>query len=847
MPLLNTSGTNTTRGRAGHSVSESKFSRAAVYALLVYAVIQSVVGLAFWDIQPAEEPNILLRGISLALFLAVGLYLVANTRADGRLLYLGTSLVLIAVAFASGALRYLTPDFWVGFVRLPSDVFLPFVLFTFFLSWPRNTAESVYHLVFLRFLLTAGLVLFGVNLLIALGVALPPTLLALDHLADGTNDTDLVDAFSYSLTFLVLPLLIYRTWRAGPEEKARAVFFVSVLALTISMPCGFIMWVALQEAVNLPRIPPTLFENLRITFNVILLLNPVAVTYAVIVDEIVPIKYVVRQSVRFLLGQYTVLLLGALPFVLLAANIYVERNRTISEVLADPETLIYLLLAVVGYFAIRQRERIVRQLERRFFRDRYVLETAISQVMRLGHNSASPAELGVATLELLEDLLKPEFVELCLLRSDSGQFTSVRGTSTFQMSDAVVNHLAGIDQPVVYQKTTLEPSLRDWMIGAEVHVLMPIHAQDGKVLAVVAIGRKRSQEKYGPTDSELFGAVVNSLQLAFGSVRMSRMIHAPAQVDGSVGDSSALARLCEGCKQVYSSAKEECCGAATRLCSIPPVINDRFRLEGLMGRGSSGEVFRALDLELRREVAVKCLGRTTPGEARVFRRESVATAAFSSPYLAAIYDTQLYDGLPVLIFELMPGGSLADHLQASGKLSIAETLRLGSAVGLGLDYLHRRGSLHRDIKPANIGFTAERDAKLLDFGLARATVTAAIPGVPDVQTQTMRSTYSTGHCVGTPLYWAPEVLLGKAPDAASDVWALCVVLYEALTGCHPFECGTWHESASAILDGERRPGLFQHAPAALVETIASGLSRTRQERPTAGTLAAALINLAEGA
>ena len=191
-----------------------------------------------------------------------------------------------------------------------------------------------------------------------------------------------------------------------------------------------------------------------------------------------------------------------------------------------------------------------------------------------------------------------------------------------------------------------------------------------------------------------------------------------------------------------------------------------------------GEVYRARDSRLRREVAIKVLRESIAhgGDFERFQREARAASALSHPNICAVYDLGEADGRSFLVMELLEGQTLRDYV---GKKPVAAEVVLALAMQIAdaLEAAHTKGILHRDIKPGNIMVNARLHAKVLDFGLAKQLV----PAETD-DTLTLESLTAAGTVMGTPHYMAPEILQGKPADARADLWALGIVLHEMLTG-----------------------------------------------------------------
>lgn len=214
------------------------------------------------------------------------------------------------------------------------------------------------------------------------------------------------------------------------------------------------------------------------------------------------------------------------------------------------------------------------------------------------------------------------------------------------------------------------------------------------------------------------------------------------------------------------------------------VLGDRYRLLAPVGTGGSAHVFLAEDVKLRRRVAVKVLHAALADDEaflKRFRLEAQAVAGLNHPHIMRVYDWGDDAGVdvpgPFLVLEYLGGGSLRDMLDTGYRLSPAQALLVGLEAARGLDHAHRRGLVHRDIKPANLLFDEEGRLCVADFGVARALAEAAW-------------TEPTGAVIGTARYASPEQARGASVDGRADVYALALVLVEALTGQVPFATDT---------------------------------------------------------
>jgi eukaryotic-like serine/threonine-protein kinase len=282
------------------------------------------------------------------------------------------------------------------------------------------------------------------------------------------------------------------------------------------------------------------------------------------------------------------------------------------------------------------------------------------------------------------------------------------------------------------------------------------------------------------------------------------------------------------------------------------VTFSHYRLVQKIGEGGMGIVFRALDLRLEREVAVKVLPAGTLADEAAktrFRQEAMTLSRLNHPHIAVVHDFDSYDGTDFLVMELLEGETLATRLQ-KGALPPDQVLRFGIEIAEALDRAHRIGIVHRDLKPANIMITPH-GAKLLDFGLAKYRKPegdAAAGGLSSLATE-VRDLTAQGTILGTFQYMAPEQLEGKPADARSDLFAFGAVLYEMSTGRKAFEGKSQASLIASIMGGEPPPisKVQPMSPPALDRLVKTCLAKDPEERwQTAHDVKLQLQWIAEG-
>jgi Tol biopolymer transport system component len=258
--------------------------------------------------------------------------------------------------------------------------------------------------------------------------------------------------------------------------------------------------------------------------------------------------------------------------------------------------------------------------------------------------------------------------------------------------------------------------------------------------------------------------------------------------------------------------------SALHVALAPGTRLGEFEVIAMVGAGGMGEVYRARDVRLRRDVAIKVLPASVSDDSerlRRFEQEARATAALNHPNILAVFQMGTYEGAPYLVSELLEGSTLREQL-ARGPLPIRKAIDYAVQVARGLAAAHDKGVVHRDLKPENLFITKDGLAKILDFGLAKL-----IHSRRDVDSDVPTESRGTdpGVVMGTVGYMAPEQVAGKAADHRADIFAFGAILYEMLTATRAFRKPTAAETMSAILN-EDPPAASQ-----LVATISPALQK----------------------
>jgi Tol biopolymer transport system component len=281
-----------------------------------------------------------------------------------------------------------------------------------------------------------------------------------------------------------------------------------------------------------------------------------------------------------------------------------------------------------------------------------------------------------------------------------------------------------------------------------------------------------------------------------------------------------------------------------------------YRVTAALGSGGMGEVYRATDTSLGRDVAIKVLPPEVahdPDRLQRFKREAHLLASLNHPHIAAIYGLEEADGKPFLALELVEGEDLKQRL-ARGALPVAEALEIGEQIAEALEEAHNKGIVHRDLKPANVKLTPDGKVKVLDFGLAKAwagdasgvgSATSALSQSPTLA----HSGTVAGVILGTAAYMSPEQARGKPVDKRADVWSFGVLLWEMLTGHALFAGDTVTDVIAAVVTKEPDLGALPVGTPAAVRRLVSRCLRKdpRRRLPDMGAARLELSDVRAGA
>jgi hypothetical protein len=337
-----------------------------------------------------------------------------------------------------------------------------------------------------------------------------------------------------------------------------------------------------------------------------------------------------------------------------------------------------------------------------------------------------------------------------------------------------------------------------WLRETGTNLLVPMHGSDGKLAGIFSLGEKMSQIPYTTRDKELLGTLANQIALVHENLSLKDRVRREQKIKTEVlsrfdEGTISLLKECPRCGKCFDRNDEKCDADNSELTFTLPVertIENRYRLEKLLGKGGMGAVYEATDTRINRSVAVKILSGAMFGNRdalRRFEREAQTAGKLNHRNIVTVFDYGVLSTEGAfLVMELVRGETLSEVLKRDKKLDAETVVAWFGQVLDGLEAAHRAGIIHRDLKPDNIFVTRNEDKTvrlcILDFGLARLsdhefTDSVTVPGT----------------VMGTLGYMPPEQLRGEKVDERSDLFAAGVMIYESLYGEKPFAGRTYQE------------------------------------------------------
>ena len=513
------------------------------------------------------------------------------------------------------------------------------------------------------------------------------------------------------------------------------------------------------------------------------------------------------------LARRVLLALVGLPLMGLGAFELLQDPSSLHDVASHPVAAAVAALSCVAALVLLIGDPLPWPIGRAFERRRRP-DAVVAAVTSHIRDAADERELTDRVEPIVATALCVQPVRL-LVADEHGVFVHPRRRcASLSRDSALVASLGDDDDGVAWDgdrsRDVLPPSEQAWLESGAFVALAPLRARTGRLLGMLAIGGAEDALPLDLTDLDALRAVACPIALVLEQVTGH-------DLSGGRAVEDRPAAQCRECGSVLAAAEARCgCGGQTDTAALPQVVAGKFRIDRRLGVGAMGVAYLGRDLSLGRPVVVKALQRRSSATTRQLAAEAQAMAVVTHPSLAGIFALETWRGVPLLVMEFVPGGTLADRLR-DGPLRPAVVLDMGRTLAGGLEALHAAGLHHNDVKPANIAVGASGLPKLLDFGLAGLAA----------------ADFDEEALAGTPLYLSPEGLAGRDVAESGDLWALAMVLYESIAGVHPFAGGDVADVLAQVR-AARVPDIRMFCPDGsplLARLFSDLLSTTPERRP----------------
>lgn len=540
---------------------------------------------------------------------------------------------------------------------------------------------------------------------------------------------------------------------------------------------------------------------------------PISVGYAVLKHRLFDVQIVIRRGLQYLFAKQVLRVILALPLAAMILTIIINRDLPLTTILTGNPFLL-VLIAAVG-LSLKYRRQLTHWIDRRFFREAYSQEQILLNLIDKIKELDSMPELSRLVSKEVEAAMHPERIyvfyrgeerhDLTLGYSSGGRSHDLRITEESELLRLMQRHGRAQDFPVP-PDSGLPADEIAWLTQLGVNLIVPMSGADGRMAGLLLLGEKKSEEPYTPNDRQLLQTITAQMAVVYENVWLKEQASREHKIKHEVlarfeDQQINLVKECPACGTCYDSNIEVCINDQRELTLSLPVeriIDTKYRLEKLIGRGGMGAVYEATDLRLNRRIAIKIMLGNMFGDRtalRRFEREAQASARLNHPNIITVYDYGAIrtDGA-YLVMELVHGTTLRSELQRVGRLDPQTAAAWFTQLFEGVKAAHQAGVIHRDLKPENVLISSQaargEQIKVLDFGLAK---------ILQVDPANPQSLTTPGTIMGTFAYMSPEQVTGEEVDERSDIFSLGVMVVEALTGHRPFVGRTSAELIAAIL------------------------------------------------
>lgn len=547
--------------------------------------------------------------------------------------------------------------------------------------------------------------------------------------------------------------------------------------------------------------------------NMLGIVIPLAFGYAILKHRVFNINVVIRRGLQYLFAKNVLRLILSLPIIGLAYALLSNPNHTVADIFFHNPFYFGLIAAVALSLKFRRQLRV--WIDRKFFRAVYDQEQLLVALAETIKDLNSVADISRRVTEEINAALHPQGVyifyeeeerrDLTLGHASGSNLENLRIPETSQLLRFMENQATAQEFPFS-RDHEIPQHEKDWLEDLGVNLIVPMLSIDQHLIGLLLLGEKKSEEPYSANDYRLLQRVAREIAIVYENSWLKARVDKEQRIKRDVlarfeEQKINLIKECRYCGKCFDSAALVCDEDRNELVLSLPIeriIDGKYRLERLLGKGGMGAVYTATDLRLQRQVAVKIVIESILGDSlamRRFEREARASAKLNHPNIIAVYDYgRAGSEGAYLVMEMVYGLTLRQMIERRGKIEPQVAAEWFDQILEGVKAAHQAGVIHRDLKPDNVLISKNEDGtnliKVLDFGLAKTRQ-------PD--TSDSKSLTVPGTIMGTFGYMSPEQLVGESVDERTDIFALGAMVVEVLTGKLPFQGKTYGELIMSVL------------------------------------------------
>ena len=600
-----------------------------------------------------------------------------------------------------------------------------------------------------------------------------------------------------ALVLVATLAIVQHNYRALPEgNERRRLKWIATGALVGLVPmilAAFTLFFARAAGMDETR---GAVAAVRTAGNVGGIALPLTMGYAVLKQRVLGPRIALRVGLQYLMARNVLRVLLAFPLAGLLITLAVNRDRTVSELFSGAAGVNLALLAAAAA-SIRYRKQLMTGMDKHFFREAYQQDRILFDLIESVKTMDSIPEISRLLRVEIEKALHPARTYIFHHRERECDFflvhSSLPPAAELKLTDS--SELTSILRRA--RGTLLWDDLRD-RSGPEldrrldalgVEVIVPVPGSDNKLLGVIMLGGKRSEEPYTRGDLRLLDSIAAQVGVVYENLALRERVKIEEQVQAHVlarldDQQVDIMRECPACGLCYDPPSQQCLADGTKLefrLPIGRLVGGKYRLDRRVGEGGMGAVFEASDTRLDRTVAVKILtGRLfgDSGALRRFAREARASALLDHPNIVRIHDYGEIAGEGAFLVQEFVAGAPLSTVYSSLAGDPRSAAAVMDLILAGMEAAHASHVIHRDLKPGNILVSrrAESDpwaVKIIDFGLAK---------VRQLEFSDPKSGTEPGMAMGTLGYMSMEQGLGLEVDGRADVYSLGVIALEMMTG-----------------------------------------------------------------